>query len=65
MGNQPLLVTSPDEVSRCCVLDSNGNRCSRPSRFWVGTQPVDDYAFVCGEHVAAVRRPGDRVERVG
>lgn len=58
---QPNLVTAPDERSRCCVLDAAGNRCSKRSRYWVGTQGIDDYTHCCAEHLASVRRDGDTV----
>jgi hypothetical protein len=60
----PNLVTAPDERNRCCVLDDDGNRCPQRSRFWVGGQVWDDYTHVCGDHVEAVKRPGDSVVRL-
>jgi hypothetical protein len=59
----PDLVTGPDEQQRCCVV-RNGSRCEQPSRFWVGTQPVDDYTYVCGDHVQDVKRAGDTVRKI-
>lgn len=58
------LVTAPDEGDRCCVLDDHGIRCPQKSRFWVGSNPLDDYTYVCGDHVEAVKRDGDEVFRL-
>lgn len=57
----PKLITAPDEQQRCCVLNDNGERCLKRSKFWVGTQPIDDYTHVCAEHLQSVKRPEDTV----
>lgn len=57
----PNLVTAPDEQQLCCVLDDTGARCLNPSRYWVGTQGIDDYTYVCADHLDAVRREEDTV----
>lgn len=61
----PNLVTAPDEQRRCCVLNSKGERCPNETRFWVGVNPIDEYAYVCADHLEDVRRPGDEVREIG
>jgi len=58
------LITAPDEQQRCCVLDADGNRCPKRSRYWVGTNGVDDYTHTCAEHLDSVRRPEDTVREL-
>lgn len=55
------LITAYDERQRCCVLDDQGRRCPQRSRFWVGSNGVDDYTHVCGDHVLDVKQEGDAV----
>lgn len=59
------LITVPDEFDRCCVL-TRGERCSQPTAWRVtgADRALDEYAYVCGDHVELVRRPGDVVEPV-
>lgn len=62
MMGSPVLLTVPNENERrCCILDDTGNQCPQRSRFWVGSNDVDDYTHVCGDHVEEVRRDGDEV----
>jgi hypothetical protein len=64
MPINPQLITAPDEQERCCVLDKGGNRCPQKSRFWVGSNGIDDYTHVCGDHVQDVKRPGDAINKL-
>lgn len=64
IATQPNLVTAPDEQSRCCVLDADGHRCHKRSRYWVGQNGIDDYTHCCAEHLESVRRDGDVVEEL-
>ncbi len=58
------LVTAVDERERCCVMNG-GERCPNRSKWWVGTQPLDDYTHACDDHLETVRRVGDTVAPVG
>lgn len=60
----PDLVAAADEKQRCCVSDNKRNRCPQKSRFWIGSNGVDDYTHVCGDHVADVQRDGDEVVKL-
>ncbi len=60
----PELLTAPDEQRRCCVLDEAGERCPRATRYWVGTNGLDDYTHVCAEHLEDVLRAEDTVRDV-
>lgn len=61
--NDPNCLTAPDEC-QCCVLDDKGNRCLQRLRFWVGTNDVDDYTCVCGDHVQDVKQTSDAVVKL-
>lgn len=52
------LVTSPDERERCCAV-IDGERCTRPTEFRVESADgaLDDYAYVCADHVQLVNGP--------
>jgi len=50
--------------SRCCLLDAQGQQCPNRSEFWVGSNGMDDYTHVCGEHVVNVVKEGDSVHRL-
>ena len=58
------LVTAPDERERCCVV-IDGVRCEQPSAWRVGGADgaLDDYTYVCRDHVVLVRQPGDVIWR--
>ena len=58
------LVTAPDERERCMVVE-DAQRCTRPTQWLVGDLAGPDYAYVCADHLAVVRRPGDLVESAG
>ncbi len=60
----PNLVTAPDEQSRCCVLDDQGNRCPNRSKFWVGKNWIDDYTHACQDHLESVKTEGDVVQEL-
>lgn len=59
------LVTAPDELERCMVV-IDGLRCGQRTAFRVAAVDgaLDDYAYVCGDHVHLVSGPGYRVERL-
>ena len=63
--NNPKLITAPNESEQCCLLNDKGERCPQRSRFWVGANGVDDYTYVCGDHVNDVKRDGDVVQKIG
>lgn len=50
--------------NQCHVLDKNGNRCKQKARFWVGSNPVDDYTYVCGDHVEDVKEADHVVHKL-
>ena len=58
-------VTAPDEQQRCCVV-IDGNRCSQASRFRVASSDgaLDDYTYVCADHLALVAGPGKVATRL-
>lgn len=33
--------------------------CGQDATYWVGSNEVDDYTYVCDDHVEAVRQAGD------
>lgn len=59
------LVTAPDEQQRCCVV-IDGVRCGQQTAWRLASADgaLDDYTYVCGDHVELVRRPGDVVTLV-
>lgn len=57
------LVTAPDELERCCV-EIDGVRCAARTAWRVAGDALDEYAYVCGDHVELVRGPGMTVERI-
>ena len=52
------LVTAADERQRCCVV-VDGHRCEQASVFRVASSDdaLDDYTYVCGDHVLLVTSP--------
>lgn len=60
----PDLITAPDEQSRCCILDDQGNRCPNKSEFWVGKNDVDDYTHACSAYLEEVTCEGDIVQEL-
>jgi hypothetical protein len=59
------LVTARDELERGGAV-INGVRCEQPSAWRVcgAGGELDDYTYVCRDHVALVRQPGDVIWRV-
>ncbi len=59
------LVTAPDEQHRCCAVVDD-HRCEQPTAFRVASTDgaIDDYTYVCGDHVALVSGPGYSVDPV-
>jgi hypothetical protein len=59
------LVTAPDEQRRCCMV-TDGQRCAQRSVFRVASADgaLDDYTYVCADHVHLVRGAGYAVTRI-
>jgi hypothetical protein len=57
------LVTAWDERERCCLV-MNGTRCSQRSAIRLSDGALNDYTFLCADHVELVRRPSDMIERI-
>jgi hypothetical protein len=59
------LVTAADEQERCCVL-VDGQRCERPTAYRVASMvgALDDYAYVCTDHLPLVSGASYAVTRV-
>jgi hypothetical protein len=53
------LVTAPDELDRCCVVQG-GERCPEPSLYRVANEDGDwdDYTYTCEGHMRRVLKPG-------
>ena len=60
------LVTAPDEQQRCCVV-IDGQRCAQASAYRVASSDgaLDDYTYVCADHLPFVSGPGSVVTRLG
>lgn len=62
------LITAPDEQERCCVV-RDGVRCEQVTAYRVASSDgaLDDYTYVCADHLSLVIGPGyvaTRIERV-
>jgi hypothetical protein len=59
------LVTAPDEQQRCCVV-IDGHRCEQATVFKVASDDgmLDDYTYVCEDHLSLVNKSGYIVTRV-
>ncbi len=59
------LVTAQDEQQRCCAA-VDGRRCHQASVFRVASTDgaLDDYTYVCADHVWLVNGPGYTVARI-
>ncbi len=59
------LITAADEQQRCCVV-IDGQRCAQASVFRVASTDgaLDDYTYVCADHVHLVSGPGYVVARI-